>query len=132
MEIAAVDEKEPCNWCLGDRTALLLCHCRLFCGELDCPYSEEFRMIPIETPRFLMELQSFVSPAPVQLPVEVVSMKPYQYGAAVARVADMHRRCGCKVCAQGITRATCTGCSDFWPCKTVHALRGNVSLAPTA
>ena len=58
------------------------------------------------------------------VPLGVVNLQPKEYGPAINRVVALHGRCDCKVCANSGSRAVCNSCSDFWPCKTIHALRG--------
>lgn len=126
MDVVETYGQKPCEWCLDVRPSLLLCRCETDCGELDCPNNPALAEARPDVPRFFLDLAAFVATPAAQIDADVVRMSPNHYGLAIARVAEMHKKCVCKVCLAGTSRPTCIGCSDFWPCKTVHALRGTL------
>lgn len=113
--------QDPCDWCLGEDPHLLLCQCRIDCGQDDCPFAERDLYYRPSVPDFGISRVHVFEP-PTQ-PYAVPEAKT-DAEAALTRVLDLHQKCACKGCAPGITRAACTGCHDFWPCKTVQVVRG--------
>jgi hypothetical protein len=117
--------QHPCSFCQGPETPSLLCACKYYCGKDDCPNAEIEYWFRYPVPDFGGPMRKPKDEQRV-VPVDVVNLEPDEYGAAINRVIAIHQACECSTCKPGHQRASCKGCSDFWPCLTIRSLRGTM------
>lgn len=129
MEVAETIEA-PCSWCLGHSAKS--CSCNHPCGEPECPSAErplhELQPVPefaSLVDALAAQAKATTNPKPVQGEPEVTDA-----GAALARILLLHKRCPCKVCAEGTRVPSCKGCNEWYPCPTVRAVRDPLNRIP--
>jgi len=110
-----------CSWCQGTKTGAISCTCMVDCGKPECPHGEGAFYVSYPVPTFPAVEKPIIEDAVRIDPGEPMPSDPKH---AVTRVLELHVKCPCNGCSAGIQRPACKGCGDFWPCPTVHAVRG--------
>lgn len=130
MDTIMPPTQEPCDWCLDDQPSLLLCTCTWNCEQPDCPNGERPWGFKPEVPVFSKRPGEPIVKTVAPAFSGVVNIPRAEYRDAIDRVVELHKRCTCKACSSGHQRPSCKCCNEFWPCPTIHALRGNKFAEP--